>query len=176
MALFFYQFPYNQQKLLWLNAHYIKSSSNKELIKNLLYFECNCKEFKNIDLLLNIYKNRAKTLIELKAEINSIINSPSSYDEKGVKKFIKDNTFDILLEYIKLLEKNQDFLNSIKDFEDISNPFIKDYNLKYPEFFQPLRLALTGSIKAPSVYYMMIILGFKESIKRVQVAIKNRFL
>ena len=89
--------------------------------------------------------------------------------QQVVDQFLSKHLYNSTNE-VSIIIGNSDKMKKIVD------NVLKDYNLKYPEFFQPLRLALTGSIKAPSVYDMMIILGFKESIKRVQVAIKNRFL
>ena len=44
-----------------------------------------------------------------------------------------------------------------------------------PQLFQPIRIALTGSTQAPSVYDIMAILGKNEVVNRINVAISKNF-
>jgi len=47
--------------------------------------------------------------------------------------------------------------------------------LKFPQLFQPIRIALTGGTQAPSVYDIIAILGFNEVSSRLQIALKRNF-
>jgi glutamyl-tRNA synthetase len=166
---------YNEEKLLWLNSYYIKNISNERLSKELKYFECNIDNHDKKEMILNICKERANTIIELKNSINNILKIPSSYEKKGVKKFIKDTTIPMLQEYIKLLENNKKQLCLPLDIELITNPFIEKNQLKFPQLFQPIRISLTGGTKAPSIYDLIFILGITETIRRIKEAIKFNF-
>ena len=166
---------YNESKLLWLNAHYIKNMSNDDLVKELEYFDCFLCDNDKKDLILDLCKQRVQTLVELKHSINLLINKPSSYEQKGVKKFIKDNTIIFLNKYLQLLEKEKNILLSSNDFEGITQGFIKEEELKFPQFFQPIRLALTGQTQAPSVYDIMQILGYDEVYTRINKAVQCTF-
>ncbi len=166
---------YNESKLLWLNAHYIKNMSNDDLVKELKYFDCLLFDNNKKELILNLCKQRVQTLVELKNSINLLINKPSSYEQKGVKKFIKDNTIIFLNKYLQLLEKENNNILSSNDFESISQTFIKEEELKFPQFFQPLRLALTGHTQAPSVYDIMEVLGYDEVCSRINKAVQCTF-
>ncbi len=167
---------YNEEKLKWLNAHYIKSSSNERIQEELKFFECNLENIQNSGLILDICKERAQTLVELKDAISNILNTPTSYEEKGVNKFVKEDTINILKEYLALLEENEEQLTSVEDYEKITKPFIETKGLKFPQLFQPIRIALTGGTQAPSVYEIMAILGYKESVLRLNRAISCTFL
>jgi glutamyl-tRNA synthetase len=167
---------YNTDKLNWLNSEYIKKTANNDLEKLLKDFDLDLTNINKKDFLLEIMKQRANTLAQLKNNIQDIMNRPKQYDKKGVKKFIKANILDILVNYVKLLDKNKNILNSIKDIENITKPFIEKNNLKFPQFFQPIRIALTGKIQAPSVYDIIYILGINESSKRIHDAIQQNFL
>ena len=120
-------------------------------------------------------KERISTLVELKNAISNILQTPLSYDKKGVKKFIKETTVDMLNSYIKLLKETNKELHLACDIEDITKPFINENNLKFPQLFQPIRIALTGGTQAPSVYDIVAILGVQETIKRIEEAIKKDF-
>ena len=99
---------------------------------------------------------------------------PTGYDNKGVKKFIKEDTIDMLNSYVKLLEENKE-LHTPVDIEAITKPFIAQNELKFPQLFQPIRISLTGGTQAPSVYDMVAILGIEETIRRINSAIEANF-
>ncbi|QKF80698.1 glutamate--tRNA ligase [Halarcobacter ebronensis] len=166
---------YNEEKLLWLNAHYIKNVSNERLAKELEFFDCFISGHDKKEILLDLCKERAQTLIELKESINKILERPTSYEEKGVKKFIKEDTSKTLELYFSVLEEVKDSLHLACDYEVVTKPFFEKYELKFPQLFQPIRLALTGGTQAPSVYDIMVILGFDEAKKRIFAAIEKNF-
>jgi glutamyl-tRNA synthetase len=166
---------YNEEKLLWLNAHYIKESSNDKLKDLLKFYGLDISDYKNKDAILTLCKDRSNTMIELKDGVEMILNAPSEYNAKGAKKFVKENTFDMLEKYMALLETNKDTLNSVEDIENLTKPFIVDNELKFPQLFQPIRLSLTGGTNAPSVYDMIAIIGVDETNTRIQTAIKVNF-
>ncbi len=167
---------YNTEKLNWLNAHYIKESSFNRLV-NLLKndFDLDIENIPNNEFLLDISKDRASTLVQLKDAIKKIIDTPFEYEKKGTKKFIKDNTIETLQNYIKLLEENKNNLTSVESIENITKPFIQDNGLKFPQLFQPIRISLTGGTQAPSVYDIIFILGVDETINRINKAIEQDF-
>lgn len=166
---------FNAEKLLWLNSEYIKASSNERLIEELKFFELDLSNNPKKDELLNLAKQRAQTLLHLKKSITDIMNIPEFYEESGVKKFIKEDTKAFLEKYLNLLENNKDKLNSIENIEHLTKPFIEANALKFPQLFQPIRIALTGGTQAPSVYDIIFILGFDEVKARLEMAFKRNF-
>lgn len=166
---------YNEEKLLWLNAHYIKNVSNERLSKELEFFNCYLEGHDKKEMLLDLCKERAQTLIELKEAIEKITIVPNEYEEKGTKKFVKENTIKILESYVQVLEDNEDKLHLACDYELITKPFIEEFELKFPQLFQPIRIALTGGTQAPSVYDIMAILGVEEVKNRLNSAISANF-
>jgi len=166
---------YNSEKLLWLNSEYIKKASNKRLIEELKFFDLDLTKTEKKDDLLNLAKLRANTLLELKKSIENILNTPKYYDEAGVKKFIKEDTKNILEKYINLLKDNKNSLDSIEKIENFTKPFIENLGLKFPQLFQPIRIALTGTTQAPSVYDIIFILGFDKVFSRISKALEKNF-
>ena len=166
---------YNAEKLLWLNSEYIKAVSNDRLIEELKFFDMDLSHHAKRTELLDLSKQRAQTIVELKASVNSILEVPITYEESGVKKFVKDDTKDFLEKYLRLLEKNKDNLYDVSKVEEITKPFITENGLKFPQLFQPIRIALTGGTQAPSVYDIIAILGFTEVSARLENALKRNF-
>jgi glutamyl-tRNA synthetase len=166
---------YNEEKLKWLNAHYIKNVSNERLAKELEFFGCQLHGHDKKEMILDLCKERAQTLVELKASIDGILDVPSLYEDKGVNKFVKEETVEILKAYIALLETHKSSLHLACDYELITKPFIENKQLKFPQLFQPIRIALTGGTQAPSVYDIMAILGYEETLVRLNTAIAKNF-
>jgi len=165
---------YNEEKLLWLNAHYIKNVSNERLVTDLKFHSCEIHGHDKKEMILDLCKERANTLLELKNAIENILTTPTSYENKGVKKFIKEDTVFMLEAYCKVLEENKE-LHTPVDIEAITKPFIQTNELKFPQLFQPIRISLTGGTNAPSVYDIIAILGVGETIKRIKNAINANF-
>ena len=165
---------YNAEKLLWLNAHYIKNVPNQRLATDLKFHDCEIEGHDKKEMVLDLCKERANTLVELKDAINNILDVPTSYEAKGSKKFVKEGTIEMLESYISLLENNKT-LHTPVEIEDITKTFITENELKFPQLFQPIRIALTGGTNAPSVYDIIAVLGIEETIKRIQTAISANF-
>lgn len=166
---------YNAEKLLWLNSEYIKAVSNDRLIEELKFFDLDLSNHPKRTELLDLGKQRAQTLVDLKKSITDIIDVPTSYEEAGVKKFVKEDTKEFLEKYLVLLEKNREILYDVVKIEEITKPFISELGLKFPQLFQPIRIALTGGTQAPSVYDIISILGFDEVSTRLNEALKRNF-
>lgn len=166
---------YNEEKLNWLNAHYIKNLSNDELAELLKELDCDVIEHTKKDMLIELCKERAQTLVELKEAIENILNKPVQYDQKGVKKFIKEETVYMLHSYVNLLDQQRSKIDNPKRLEELTKPFIEHNKLKFPQLFQPIRISLTGGTQAPSVYDIITILGIEETMKRIDKAIYEDF-
>ncbi|MGB3751760.1 MAG: glutamate--tRNA ligase, partial [Arcobacteraceae bacterium] len=165
---------YNTEKLNWINAHYIKNVPNSRLIDDLKFHNCEIHGHDKKEMLLDLCKERANTLVELKNAIENILDTPTEYDKKGSKKFVKEGTIEMLNSYIALLEQNKK-LHTPFDIESITKPFIEENELKFPQLFQPIRISLTGGTNAPSVYDIIAVLGIEETIKRINSAILVNF-
>ena len=157
---------YNAEKLLWLNSHYMKTLPYERIIEDLKDLGLDISSHNKKELLIDAHRERAKTLIELKNQIESILNRPSEYDAKAVKKFLKGNWREILEKYIgSIKDKN---LDSNEDFERVTKEFTEENEVKLGKLAQPIRIAITGSSVSPSVYDTMAIIGKNELINRIE--------
>jgi glutamyl-tRNA synthetase len=164
---------YNYEKLLWLNHHYIKNTPNKKIAKLLKEnFNIDIENHDKMEILLDEVKDRAQTLKEMANIINTILTPPNSYNEKAVKKFIKENTKEILKEFIQFLEdKNPHLPNEWHEL--LMEEFIPNNNLKPKEIMPPLRICLNGDTKGIDLSALLSILGKEEIIKRVKKFIEE---
>ena len=154
-------------KLDWLNSQHLTNLSLDEFKKQLEPFlnklDININNHENIDLLMesmrtadNNYSGIANSLIPYYRDIDG-------YDDKAIKKFIKDKS---------ILSNIKDILNGINNWNEISiDEALKEYqsknDLSVPAVNQPIRIALTGSTKSPSLGLTLTIFGKNKSIERI---------
>ncbi|MGH1601176.1 glutamate--tRNA ligase [Campylobacter majalis] len=158
---------YNKSKLEWLNAHYIKTMPFERLAKEMLYFGVDFKAHKKGELLLDILRERSKTLVELKDSANAILNRPTQYEQKAVDKFITPTSLDILENFAKILTLDLD----AKAYEVLTNEFLNKNNLKLKDLAQTLRISLVGSSVSPSIFEVLEVLGSDEIKTRIANAL-----
>ena len=156
---------YNQSKLEWLNSHYIKSLPFERLADDMLYFGLDFRAIDKGHMLLDLLRERSKTLLELKNSALAIINRPTTYDQNAIKKFINDSNKILLDEFVKSLEfKEMD----AKAIEEMTNEFLAKKDRKLKDLAQPIRIAITGSPVSPSIFEVIEIIGINELKSRIQ--------
>ncbi len=156
---------YNLDKLLWLNAHYIKNTPNDKLVKFLDDFGIMSQNLDKINEILDATKSRAKTLKDLASEIEKIIQTPSEYDAKAIKKVFKGEALNIIKEFLNLLLKEKP--DSKEAFHKLMQKFVEQKDIGFGKLGQPLRVALLGSMSGPGLDEVMNIIGLDEVARRV---------
>ena len=155
---------YNLSKLEWLNAYYIKNSGFYELADEMLFFGIDFRGLPKGELLMSLLQERAKTLLDIKAGVELIVNAPSSYDEKAMKKFVNDESKALLAQY--LAEFKEDLENT-SEFEHFTMEFLNSKGKTLKDLAQNVRIALTGGSVSPGIFEMMEVLGANEVKKRI---------
>lgn len=161
---------YNPSKLEWLNAHYIKTLPFERLADDMLYFGLDFRAINKGQMLLDLLRERSKTLLELKASALAIINQPTDYDQNAVKKFINDDNKLLLSEFANSLgNANMD----AKAVEEMTNEFLTQKGKKLKDLAQPIRIAITGSAVSPSIFEVIEFIGLDELKSRIQNFLKS---
>ena len=157
---------FNKEKLDWLNSHYIKNSPNERL-EILLRddFGIDIINHDKKEILLDELKERVKTLKEMALEIEKILNAPSEYNEKAVKKFIKDEVIGNLKDFVEFIKDKE--LHIPTDWHDIMHEFLEIKGIKPKFLMPPLRIAMVGDTKGIDLAALLSILGKEEVIKRI---------
>ena len=155
---------YNLSKLEWLNAYYIKNSGFYELADEMLFFGIDFRGLPKGELLMSLLQERAKTLLDIKAGVELIVNAPSSYDEKAIKKFVNDESKALLAQYLAEFKEG---LENTGEFEHFTMEFLKSKGKMLKDLAQNVRIALTGGSVSPGIFEMMEVLGANEVKKRI---------
>jgi glutamyl-tRNA synthetase len=159
---------YNLDKLLWLNAHYIKNTPNEKLAQMLKEFGVDIAEHDKLEILLDATKERGKTLVELAEQIKLILNAPTAYDPKAVKKAFKGDAKEILTDFIAMLQTWEKPLHLPSDYHEVLEAIVAEKEIGFGKIGMPLRVALVGALTGAGVDEMMAIIGVDETIERIE--------
>jgi glutamyl-tRNA synthetase len=162
---------YNLDKLLWLNAHYIKNKSNSELAELLKPYGVDIAEHDKLEMLLDATKERGKTLVELADQIHLILTAPTEYDAKASKKAFKGEAKSILSDFISMLKTWDKPLHLPSDYHAVMEKIVETKEIGFGKIGQPLRVSLLGAMTGSGLDEIMAILGVDETVARIEKAI-----
>ncbi len=162
---------FDQEKLLWMNKHYLKNSSLEKIGSAISQFS----NLPNIDdeqftKLVEFARTRISTLKEFDDEIYPFVSDLNYNKEK-----LDILSSDIAQSLLKIISKE---FSQIDNWNGDSAKSIimqsgKDLSLKGKDLFFPIRTVLFGEPKGPDLPVILDILGKEKSIKRIQKAILN---
>ena len=158
---------YNQEKLVWLNAHYIKQATYARLIDELRFFDVDISLHTKKELLMDALRDRAKTMVEFASLIKQIVEAPMSYDEKAVEKFLTPEGTAVLEHYCEALAHTKELRNA-GEFETFTKAFLEEKGLKLKDLAQSIRIAMVGSSVSPSIFEVLEIIGYVDVVQRIQ--------
>ena len=161
---------YNLDKLLWLNAHYIKNSSDEKLISLLLDFGVDLRDNPKASQILNATKERGKTLVELAQQIKLITIAPTEYDAKSSKKAYKGEAKSILSKFADMLILADP--STKEAYHSVMTKIVQEQEIGFGKIGMPLRVSLLGSMTGSGLDEIMAILGVSETIARIERAIE----
>jgi glutamyl-tRNA synthetase len=164
---------FNTDKLLWLNAHYIKNGDPIRLAGLVTPFlkERGVDPSSGPDLVavVKTLLERAKTMLELADGALFYYRSDFPYDEKGAGKFFNAETPALLQNLTARLEAAGSL--TVESIEGVFKDICEQQGIKLGQIGPAVRLALSGSTASPGIYEMIEVLGLAETRKRLERAI-----
>jgi glutamyl-tRNA synthetase len=163
---------FNPEKLLWLNGWYIRNKPSEEIAGLVIHF-LEKKGFQitldeNLIKIVNIHRERAKTLVELADSADYFFVDEIKYEETAQKKFL---TSDVIPIFETLIDKFSS-LNSfmVPELQRIFGEITEKRGIKLVQIAQPTRVALTGGTVSPGIFEIMEILGKDKVVDRLHRA------
>ena len=156
-------------KLDWLNAQHLANLSLEEFKEHIKPFakkiNIDINDHSNTDLLIASMRTFENTLSDIAKALRPYFMDVVEYDKNAINKFLSNGT--------KILEDIHELLKTITDWnEEEIDEVLKEYqasnSLKVPEVNQPIRIALTGSTKSPSLGLTLSLFDKEESLKRIE--------
>ncbi len=163
---------FNPDKLLWLNAHYIKEATIERLTEDMKPFwpeNAPADDTAFIQKIIADLRPRVKTLVEMGNMAGFYFAGQVQYDEQAAQKFLIPGVAGYLKEMADSVSSVQNF--SKEGIEEFLLAFTQERNIKFKVIAQPLRVALTGKTVSPGIDEVMVTLGKDRVIKRIKDAV-----
>ncbi|HQL00112.1 MAG TPA: glutamate--tRNA ligase [Smithellaceae bacterium] len=163
---------FNPEKLLWLNAHYIKEADTRRLLeemKPLWPAEAKGRDDDFMQKVIADLQPRAKTLVEMASAAGFYFADDVLYDPEAAGKFLTADVADHLKALAASIESVEPF--NKEGIESFLKDFIEKRGIKFKAVAQPLRIALTGKTVSPGIDEVMATLGSKRVRERILKAV-----
>ena len=156
-------------KLDWLNSQHIANLSFEDFKIELKPFledlSIDIDSHQNVDLLLSSMRTVESTFKKIADDLIPYYFEVNAYNQQAIDKFVDNEGLKILNDLSEILlsidewsENNID--NALKNYQN-------ENNCPVPKVNQPIRIALTGSTKSPSLGLTLAIFGKNEALKRI---------
>lgn len=167
---------FDKDKLLWLNAHYIKEADANELVPlvwpflSALGYPEKPREY--LAKAIRTLQPRVHTLVELAESMRFYMVDTIAYDPAAAQKFLTPAVKEPLLKLTAALGRLEAF-----DEENLERVFkqvvIDELGLKLGKVAQPVRVALTGMTASPGLFEVIDVLQKDVVLKRMQIALAH---
>lgn len=158
-------------KLANLNGHYIRACENAHL-EALTITELNkhlerpleLDEVKRLERAMESLKQRAKTIVELAESAVFYFRHLHAQDDKAKQQL--NEGLELMKGFIPHLETAEQWTHD--GLFALAKTYAESAGVKIGVLMAPIRVAITGSTGAPSMFEVMEILGSEESLKRLK--------
>ncbi len=171
---------YDTKKLTWMNGQYLSElplekilpEAKQFFIKDGLVDE---KWFENptneayFAKLVDVVRVRVKTLQEVADASTYFFKDVDEYDTKGVIKHFKPESAALLEQCIAAVKA--DDVYDLVSTEAAYSKIAADNDLALGKVIHPTRLALTGRTVSPGMFDVMVLLGKKKTLERLEKAV-----
>ncbi len=170
---------FNPEKLLWINAEYIKTSPPSQVAQALvplleaagLQAQVKAVSMEWLAQLVVLVKERAKTLVEMVDWVRPYFGESVVFEEEAAKKFLTPAIAPVLDKLLARFESLPVF--SKQTWEESFKKFVEEEGLKMGQLAQPVRVALTGRTASPGLFEVMEVLGLDRTLLRLRQGIER---
>ena len=162
---------FNLKKLQFLSGKHIKNSDDAALLHETLKFLTKVREqdlsedkIQILNKSLYCLKDKVKTLSELIDKAAFILKSRPIEIDLDARLFLDEEGRKMLS---ALTPQLQNATWTRENLEQVCNSVAESFGVKFGKLASPIRSALSGQTKTPSVFDMMLILGRDETIARL---------
>ena len=160
---------FDLKKLDWINTNHLANLSLEDFIIQLNpYLDqlgIKISNRQNAESIIENLRTTASTLSEIAIDLIPYFDDIKKYDQKSVEKFIAGSKN--ILEYVlRQLEPLDQWTEQALD--EVLAKCQKELDLKTPQLNQPIRVALVGSTKSPSLGLTLSLIGKELSLERIK--------
>ena len=164
---------FDRSKLDWLNSQHLANLTLSEIKDHLrpylIDLSIDIDNHLKVDLLIDAMRSSANTLKGIAEDLVPYYKNVTEYNENAVSKFIDEEGLKILKDL--RLELSELELWDVESLDKILVDYQRDNNCPVPKVNQPIRIALTGSTKSPSLGLTLSLYEKEDAINRIDALI-----
>jgi glutamyl-tRNA synthetase len=166
---------FDTEKLRWMNGVYIRKLSKEQmlartwpyLVEAKLVTEQASDELKHyVHEALMLEQEKLVVLSDAPGLIDFFLHPEVQYDAESVQKVLKQDGAVAVLEAIKKKIEGMSTLTAANT-EALCRDHAKENGLKNGQVFHPVRVAVSGRTKGPSLFHMLEVLGKARVLARI---------
>lgn len=165
---------FNPDKLLWMNAEYLKTSPPEDVARALVPFlkqaglldDTHAVPQEWLVQLVVLVRERAKTLVEMVEWVKPYFGEAVVWEEEAAKKFLTPATAPVLRKLLDRFVSIPGF--SKQGWEEQFKRLVEEEGMKMGQLAQPVRVALTGRTASPGLFDVMEVLGRDRTLSRLR--------
>jgi nondiscriminating glutamyl-tRNA synthetase len=163
---------FDEEKLHWLNAIYIRNCKTKDLVERLKPFleqagyKTDALDAKWLNEVIELVKTELITLSEIGSHISIFFDEKYTITEEARKILDNEKARKVIIVFIEYLKTAQDNLPEL--YPAAIKHAKEKTGAKGKELFMPIRAALTGKITGPELDKVFAILGKDAALNRLK--------
>lgn len=169
---------FDEEKLLWVNQHYIKTGDPKrigELVRPFLVklnilseAEAQAVPSDTLAQIVMLFRERAKTLAELAEPARYLLTDNFPCDPEAVQKFLTSEKIALLNGLAGAIASVEPF--TAVELERVARAYVESQGKTLKDIAQACRVALTGRTTGAGLFETMELLGRERVLARLRRA------
>lgn len=164
---------FDEKKLRWVNVEWIRRLDATDLATRLVPF-LEARGFAptvdaRMEFLVDQLRERAETLDEMAEGARFAYESPATYDDAAVAKWLTADVKPALADVGARLAALEDW--SVDAINATIKAIVAEHSLKFVKVGQPIRVAMSGSTASPSIGETVWIVGKDAAVARIEAAL-----
>jgi glutamyl-tRNA synthetase len=170
---------FDPEKTKWFNHQYLVNKSDHELaeefakiVKEKIQYPVSSIQYPDyLEKVVGLVKERVNFVHEMWDQASFFFEAPSTYDEKTVKKRWKENTGELLMQIIPLIENTEAFTRD--ELHDSIAAYLEEKEIGMGQVMIGMRICLVGSGTGPDLFTIMEMIGKEETVERIVKGIQK---
>lgn len=164
---------FDEEKLHWLNAIYIRNCDTQDLVKRVKPF-LEMSGFDNGKIqtewfirVVDLIKTDLSTLADIGHHIDIFFDEKYSMTDEAKVVLNNDDARNVVKNFLDYLKDNHD---TPQDLYSAAMKFVREKTgAKGKNLFMPVRAALTGKVHGPELDRIFVVLGKETAVKRLEL-------
>ncbi len=165
---------FDPEKSMWVNEQWLKRESAGRLSEALKPFlqadGVDLSQGPPLDVLVEIQRDRSRTLLEMADKSLFVYNEPEEYAPRAAKKHLGNESLLVLQSLGTELGALAEW--TIESTQAVVEAVAERLELKMGKVAQPLRVALTGDSASPGIGQTLVLVGRDKALRRIDRAIQ----